>query len=41
MNTDHLVSLKDAYDSGADKWGAKKKMVFGNEDKTMSLRAVG
>jgi hypothetical protein len=31
MNIDHLVSLKDAYDSGADKWGAKKKMVFGND----------
>ena len=31
INIDHMVSLKDAYDSGAASWGASKKAVFAND----------
>ena len=31
INIDHMVSLKDAYDSGAASWGAPKKEVFAND----------
>ena len=31
INIDHIVSLKDAYDSGAASWGAPKKEVFAND----------
>ena len=31
MNIDHLVSLKDAYESGAYKWDVRKKTMFGND----------
>jgi hypothetical protein len=31
INIDHMVSLKDAYDSGAASWGASKKEVFAND----------
>ena len=31
INIDHIVSLKDAYDSGASSWGASKKKVFAND----------
>ena len=32
-NIDHVVSLKDAFDSGADFWGKKKKEQFANDKK--------
>ena len=28
INIDHIVSLKDAYESGAASWGASKKKAF-------------
>ena len=31
INIDHVVSLKDAYDSGASSWGYSKKRVFAND----------
>tara|TARA_R110000772_G_C13304762_1_gene439240 strand:- start:4127 stop:4588 length:462 start_codon:yes stop_codon:yes gene_type:complete len=31
INIDHVVSLKDAYDSGASSWGASKKESFAND----------
>jgi hypothetical protein len=31
INIDHIVSLKDVYDSGAASWGASKKEVFAND----------
>jgi len=31
INIDHIVSLKDAYDSGASSWSASKKKAFGND----------
>ena len=31
INIDHVVSLKDAYDSGASSWGASKKKAFAND----------
>tara|TARA_R110000744_G_scaffold67870_1_gene138307 strand:- start:344 stop:778 length:435 start_codon:yes stop_codon:yes gene_type:complete len=31
INIDHIVSLKDAYDSGAASWGASKKKAFAND----------
>jgi len=31
INIDHIVSLKDAYDSGAASWGASKKESFAND----------
>ena len=31
INIDHLVSLKDAYDSGAASWSAYKKRAFAND----------
>ena len=31
INIDHIVSLKDAYDSGASSWGASKKKAFSND----------
>jgi len=31
INIDHVVSLKDAYDSGAASWGASKKEAFAND----------
>ncbi len=31
INIDHVVSLKDAYDSGAASWGASKKESFAND----------
>jgi len=31
INIDHIVSLKDAYDSGASSWGASKKKTFAND----------
>jgi hypothetical protein len=31
INIDHVVSLKDAYDSGAASWGASKKEFFAND----------
>jgi len=31
INIDHVVSLKDAYDSGASSWGANKKEAFAND----------
>ena len=31
INIDHIVILKDAYDSGAASWGAPKKAVFAND----------
>ena len=31
INIDHIVSLKDAYDSGAVSWGAPKKAVFASD----------
>ena len=31
INIDHVVSLKDAYESGASSWAASKKKVFAND----------
>ena len=31
INIDHVVSLKDAYDSGAASWSAYKKRTFAND----------
>jgi len=31
INIDHVVSLKDAYESGAASWGASKKKTFAND----------
>ena len=31
INIDHIVSLKDAYESGASSWGANKKKAFAND----------
>ena len=31
INIDHIVSLKDAYDSGASSWSASKKESFAND----------
>ena len=31
INIDHVVSLKDAYESGASSWGASKKKAFAND----------
>jgi len=31
INIDHIVSLKDAYESGASSWSASKKKVFAND----------
>ena len=31
INVDHVVSLKDAYDSGAASWSASEKEVFAND----------
>jgi hypothetical protein len=31
INIDHVVSLKDAYESGASFWGASKKKAFAND----------
>ena len=31
INIDHIVSLKDAYESGAASWGASKKESFAND----------
>jgi hypothetical protein len=31
INIDHIVSLKDAYESGASSWGASKKESFASD----------
>jgi len=31
INIDHIVSLKDAYESGAASWGASKKKAYAND----------
>ena len=31
INIDHIVSLKDAHESGAASWGADKKKAFAND----------
>ena len=31
INIDHVVSLKDAYESGASSWSASKKKAFAND----------
>ena len=31
INIDHVVSLKDAYDSGGASWGASRKKAFAND----------
>ena len=31
INIDHIVSLKDAYESGASSWGATRKKAFAND----------
>ena len=31
INIDPIVSLKDAYESGASSWGASKKKTFAND----------
>ena len=31
INIDHVVSLKDAYESGAANWSASKKEAFAND----------
>jgi hypothetical protein len=31
INIDHIVSLKDAYESGASSWAASKKKAFAND----------
>ena len=31
INIDHIVSLKDAYESGASSWGASRKKAFSKD----------
>jgi hypothetical protein len=31
INIDHIVSLKDSYDSGASSWAASRKKAFAND----------
>jgi hypothetical protein len=31
INIDHIVSLKDAYESGAPSWSASRKKAFAND----------
>ena len=31
INIDHIVSLKDAYESGASSWGESRKKAFAND----------
>ena len=31
INIDHVVSLKDAYDTGASSWGESRKKAFAND----------
>jgi hypothetical protein len=40
INIDHIVSLKDAYESGAASWGASKKKAFAN-DKSNHVPSCG
>ena len=40
INIDHVVSLKDAYDSGASLWSSSKKQAFAN-DKTNHVPSCG
>jgi hypothetical protein len=40
INIDHVVSLKDAYDSGAASWSAYKKRTFAN-DKSNHVPSCG
>ena len=40
INIDHVVSLKDAYDSGAASWSAYKKRTFAN-DKANHVTSCG
>ena len=35
INIDHVVSLKDAYESGASLWGDSRKEAFANDRSTM------
>lgn len=40
INIDHVVSLKDAYDSGAALWSASRKQTFAN-DKSNHVPSCG
>ena len=40
INIDHVVSLKDAYDSGAYSWGASKKKAFASTGLIMCRHAA-
>jgi hypothetical protein len=40
INIDHIVSLKDAYESGASSWSASKKKAFAN-DKSNHVPSCG
>jgi len=40
INIDHIVSLKDAYESGASSWGASRKKTFAN-DKSNHVPSCG
>ena len=40
INIDHVVSLKDAYDSGAASWSASRKKAFSN-DKSNHVQSCG
>ena len=40
INIDHIVSLKDAYESGASSWSASRKKTFAN-DKSNHVPSCG
>ena len=40
INIDHIVSLKDAYESGAASWGANKKKAFAKTGLIMCRHAA-
>ena len=39
-NIDHVVSLKDAYESGASSWGASKRKAFANNRPNTALKGL-
>ena len=40
INIDHIVSLKDAYESGASSWAASRKKAFAN-DRSNHVQSCG
>ena len=40
INIDHIVSLKDAYESGASSWAASRKKAFANDRSNLCRHAA-